>query len=73
MKEESPYPVINVTASAAFSNPSLVATRTPRNSTVDLSLVTPRSPCIGNGDLFTFAASPAMTPNTFGKNMSLKW
>jgi hypothetical protein len=58
LKVESPFPVVNVTATAAFLDPSLVTPRTPRR---------------GDGDLFTFAASPAMTPNTFGKAMSARW
>ena len=67
MQVESPYsqyPVVNVTAAAAFLDPNLV---TPRPN-----LVTPRTPRRGDGDLFSFAASPAMTPNTFGKAMT-RW
>jgi hypothetical protein len=68
----SPYPVVSnvslypdsVTATAAFLNPSLVQIPS-RHVGSQLPLDSFLSP--QRGDLFSFAASPAMTPNTFGK------
>ena len=69
----------SVTATAAFLDPSLV--QIPHFSIASQSLSTPSRRVMSQlpldsflspqrndvGDLFTFAASPAMTPNTFGK------